>query len=258
VITKGETDMAKRFMDNSIFEKQWFRKLPVRFKIVWFYLINKCDHAGILNDLDIDLLSFQIGDFNEPYILEEILEAFKGNIEQIGDNKFYLTKFCKFQYGELNPNVKVHQSVIKLLEKHNIELDNPLLSVKDKDIDKVKDVDTKKKEFAKRVEKEVLNMKLDPVMIKEFIEYWTEHNDGGHVLRYQQQSIFNVRKRMSTWVKNSKKFNTNMKFQSASDEDIAKREARIEAEYQEQQKRFKQADDNTASDEERKKELGLL
>ena len=63
---------------------------------------------------------------------------------------------------------------------------------------------------------------------------------------------------MSTWVKNSKKFNTNMKFQSASDEDIAKREARIEADYQEQQKRFKQADDNTASDEERKKELGLL
>ena len=247
--------MAKRFMDNSIFEKQWFRELPVRLKIVWFYLINKCDHAGILNDLDVGLLSYQIGD---NYTINEILEAFNDNIEQIGDNKFYLTKFCKFQYGELNPNVKVHKSVIKLLDKHNIQLDNPLLSVKYKDIDKVKDVDTKKKEFAKRVEKEVLNMKLEPALIKEFIEYWTEHNDGGHVLRYQQQSIFNVRKRMSTWVKNSKKFNTNMKFQSASDEDIAKREARIEADYQEQQKRFKQADDNTASDEERKKELGLL
>ena len=240
--------MAKRFMDNSIFEKQWFRELPVRLKIVWFYLINKCNHAGILNDLDVGLLSYQIGD---NYTIDEILEAFNDNIEQIGDNKFYLTKFCKFQYGELNPNVKVHKSVIKLLDKHNIELDNPLVSVKDKDKDKAKDINTKKEEFAKRVEKEVFDMHLDPNMIKEFIEYWTEHNDGGRVLRYEQQSIFNVRKRMSTWVKNSKKFNSNMKFQPASDEDIAKREARIEADYQEQQKRFREADKNVADEKDR-------
>ena len=246
--------MAKRFMDNSIFEKQWFRELPVRLKIVWFYLINKCDHAGILNDLDVGLLSYQIGD---NYTIDEILEAFNDNIEQIGDNKFYLTKFCKFQYGELNPNVKVHKSVIKLLDKHNIELDNPLVSVKDKDKDKAKDINTKKEEFAKRVEKEVFDMQIDPSMIKEFIEYWTEHNDGGRVLRYEQQSIFNIRKRMSTWVKNSKKFNSNMKFQSASDEDIAKREARIEADYKAQQQRFKDAEKNVADEKDRRKALGL-
>jgi len=246
--------MAKRFMDNSIFEKQWFRELPVRLKIVWFYLINKCDHAGILNDLDVGLLSYQIGD---NYTIDEILEAFNDNIEQIGDNKFYLTKFCKFQYGELNPNVKVHKSVIKLLDKHNIELANPLVSVKDKDKDKAKDINTKKEEFAKRVEKEVFDMQIDPAMIKEFIEYWTEHNDGGRVLRYEQQSIFNVRKRMSTWVKNSKKFNSNMKFQPVSDEDIAKREARIEADYQEQQKRFRDAEKNVADEKDRRKALGL-
>ena len=246
--------MAKRFMDNSIFEKQWFRELPVRLKIVWFYLINKCDHAGILNDLDVGLLSYQIGD---NYTIDEILEAFNDNIEQIGENKFYLTKFCKFQYGELNPNVKVHKSVIKLLDKHNIELANPLVSVKDKDKDKAKDINTKKEEFAKRVEKEVFDMQIDPAMIKEFIEYWTEHNDGGHVLRYEQQSIFNVRKRMSTWVKNSKKFNSNMKFQSASDEDIKKREERIEADYQAQQKRFRDAEKNVADEKERRKALGL-
>lgn len=246
--------MAKRFMDNSIFEKQWFRELPVRLKIVWFYLINKCDHAGILNDLDVGLLSYQIGD---NYTIDEILEAFNDNIEQIGENKFYLTKFCKFQYGELNPNVKVHKSVIKLLDKHNIELDNPLVSVKDKDKDKGKDINTKKEEFAKRVEKEVFDMHLDPNMIKEFIEYWTEHNDGGRVLRYEQQSIFNIRKRMSTWVKNSKRFNSNMKFQPASDEDIAKREARIEADYQAQQQRFRDAEKNVADEKERRKALGL-
>ena len=39
--------MAKRFMDNTIFDKSWYRKLPVRLKIVWFYLINKCNHTGL-------------------------------------------------------------------------------------------------------------------------------------------------------------------------------------------------------------------
>ena len=242
--------MAKRFMDNSIFEKQWFRELPVRLKIVWFYLINKCNHAGILNDLDVGLLSYQIGD---NYTINEILEAFKGNIEQIGESKFYLSKFCKFQYGELNPNVKVHQSVIKILEDNDIDV-----NVSETNNTKALSVEDKKIEFAKRVEKEVLDMHLDPNLVKDFIEYWTEHNDNGKVLRYEQQSIFNIRKRMTTWKKNALKFNQASKFQSASDEDIAKREARIEADYQEQQKRFREAEENSATDEERKRELGLL
>ena len=248
--------MAKRFMDNTVFDRKWYRKLPVRLKIVWFYLINKCNHAGIW-ECDIDLLSFQIGD---EYTLEEILEAFGDNLKEIGDGKIYITKFIEFQYGlPLNEKVKVHQSVIKLLNKNDIQLPNPLVSVKDKDKDKVKgkDIKVRLKEFADRVEKEVFDMHLDPQMLKDFIEYWTEHNDGGSVLRYEQQSIFNIRKRMSTWKKNSKKFNSNMTFQAATDEDIAKREARIEADYQTQQKKFKEESENAASDEDKRKALGL-
>jgi len=243
--------MAKRFMDNSIFEKQWFRELPVRLKVVWFYLINKCDHAGILNDLDIGLLSYQIGD---NYTIDEILEAFKGNIEQIGETKFFLNKFCKFQYGELNPSVRVHQSVIKLLKKHNIELDNSLLSVKDKDKDISKDIKTRKLEFALRVEKEVSDMKVSSKDIQDFISYWSEHNTNGRVMRFEQQSIFNVKRRMQTWISNSKKFQSTFQ---PTEEDVEARELQVEKEYQQQQKRLREADKNVASDEDRKKALGL-
>ena len=247
--------MAKRFMDNTIFDKSWYRKLPVRLKIVWFYLINKCNHAGIW-ECDVDLLSFQIGD---EYTLEEILEAFGDNLKEIGDNKIYITKFIEFQYGlPLNRKVKVHQSVLKLLDKSGIELANPLLSVKDKDKDKGKDINVRLKEFADRVEKEVFDMHLDPQMVKDFIEYWTEHNTDGRVLRYEQKSIFNIRKRMATWKKNAVKFNSNSKFPVLSDDDIAKREARIEADYKAQQQRFKKADEDVASDDDRKKALGLI
>ena len=247
--------MAKRFMDNTIFDKSWYRKLPVRLKIVWFYLINKCNHAGIW-ECDVDLLSFQIGD---EYTLEEILEAFGDNLKEIGDNKIYITKFIEFQYGlPLNRKVKVHQSVLKILDKSGIELANPLVSVKDKDKDKGKDINVRLKEFADRVEKEVFDMHLDPQMVKDFIEYWTEHNTDGRVLRYEQKSIFNIRKRMATWKKNAVKFNSNSKFSVLSDDDIAKREARIEADYKAQQQKFKEANNNdVASDDDRKKALGI-
>ena len=256
--------MAKRFMSNC-FEKKWFRELPIRLKIVWFYLLNKCNHAGILDDLDLDLLSFQIG---EEYTLKEILEAFGDNLKEIGDGQIFITKFIEFQYNlPLNPKVKVHQSVLKLLNKSGIELDKSLISVNDKllsvkdkdkyiDIDKGKDIETRKQCFAKRVDKEIVGMGVNPQMQKEFIDYWTEHNDGGSVLRYEQQSIFNIRRRISTWKKMSKNYNSKMTFQP-SDEDVEKKEARIEADYQEQQKKFRQESDNIATDEDRKKALGL-
>ena len=100
-------------------------------------------------------------------------------------------------------------------------------------------------------------MHLDPQMLKDFIEYWTEHNDGGSVLRYEQKSIFNIRRRMSTWKKNDKKFNSNLTFQAATDEDIAKKEERIEADYKAQQERFKKESDDVATDDDRKKALGI-
>ena len=49
---------------------------------------------------------------------------------------------------------------------------------------------------------------------------------------------------MSTWKKNAVKFNSNSRFPVLSDDDIAKREARIEADYKAQQQKFKEANDN--------------
>ena len=248
--------MAKRFMDNTIFEKQWFRKLPLRLKVVWFYLINKCNHAGVW-ECDIDLLSFQIG---EPFTLDEIMEAFGDNIVELGDNKYYLSKFIEFQYGlPLNPSVRVHQSVIKLLNKYGIDLGNSLLSVKDKDKDKdkVKDIEKRKENFANRVEKEVDDMNVPAKDIQDFISYWSEHNTDGRVMRFEKQDIFNVKRRISTWITNKKKFASNLTFQPVSDEDIEKKEAQLEKEYQDQQQRFKDADANVATDDDKKRALGI-
>ena len=158
----------------------------------------------------------------------------------------------------MNPNVKVHQSVIKLLNKYDKGLVNSLLGVKDKDKDiykdKNKDIKARAECFAKRVEKEVFDMQVNPKDLQDFLSYWTEHNDGGKVLRYEKQDIFNVRRRMATWIKRAKNFS--MKFQP-TEEDVVIKEQKLEKEYQDQQKRLREADNNIASDEDRRKALGI-
>ena len=109
------------------------------------------------------------------------------------------------------------------------------------------------KKFAIRVEKEVSDMNVQSRELQDFISYWTEHNDGGKLLRFEMQDIFNVKRRMSTWIRNSKKFNT---FQPTL-EDINEKEEKLEREYQEQQKRLRKANENIATEEDRKEALGL-
>ena len=53
--------MAKRFIDTKIWDKAWFRKLSTKNKLVWIYLLGKCDHAGIW-DADWELAEFIIGE----------------------------------------------------------------------------------------------------------------------------------------------------------------------------------------------------
>ena len=133
--------MAKRFTDTSKWEKQSFHDLPTKMKLVWLYLCDKCDHAGVW-DLNIGLMSYQIG---SKITLNEILKGLGDKVELRG-NKLLVTAFVEFQYGKLNPDNKVHHSVLQRLEKlapiepHT----SPIQGAKDKD--KEKDQDKAKEE----------------------------------------------------------------------------------------------------------------
>ena len=53
--------MAKRFIDTKIWDKAWFRKLTTKNKLLWIYILTKCDHAGIW-DADWEAAEFFIGE----------------------------------------------------------------------------------------------------------------------------------------------------------------------------------------------------
>lgn len=44
-------------------------------------------------------------------------------------------------------------------------------------------------------------------MLQGFFEYWTEHNEGGHKMRFEMQKVFDIKKRLNTWRMRSAQFN---------------------------------------------------
>lgn len=134
--------MAKRLTDSNKFKDKWYRKLSPKLKCLWEYLLSECDHAGIFKNLDFDMISFQIGD----RISSDDLKNFENRIFYINDETLFIPKFIEFQYGKLNPENRVHASVLRELKKYKIQgvskgLASPLLGSKDKDKDKNKDKD---------------------------------------------------------------------------------------------------------------------
>lgn len=133
--------MAKRFTDTAKWDKGWFRRLSPKMKCAWEYITDRCDHAGVW-DLDFETLSFFVG---EDVCLEEALTAF-GSRACLADDetKLVIPGFVEFQYGHLNPENRVHKSVLQRLEK--IGAQKPLRSTSEgaKDKDKETDTDTDK------------------------------------------------------------------------------------------------------------------
>lgn len=143
--------MAKRFTDTDKWKKGSFGELSLKMKVVWIYLCDNCDHAGIW-DANLRLLSFQVG---EDVTREEISTALGDRVRWLSDTKLFLISFVEFQYGRLNPENRAHQSVISRLEKEGAYkvLTSPFQGAKDKDKEKEKEKDKEKEkesEFAKR------------------------------------------------------------------------------------------------------------
>ena len=134
--------MAKRFTDSEKWKKPFIKKLPMQYKLLWFYLLDDCNHAGVWQ-VDLEIASLRIG-YNLN--LKDCINALNEKIK-VFDNgeKWFIKDFVEFQYGELNEKNRAHNSVITVLKKYNLlslnkPLTSPLQGAKDKDKDKDKEV----------------------------------------------------------------------------------------------------------------------
>ncbi len=131
----------KRFTETDKWKDPWFRRLDGRMKLLWFWLCDQCDGAGVI-DPDMDLATFQIG----IAVSEMDLNTFGDRLKQIQNGKWMLTKFIPFQYGELSEACPAHKPVFRSLENNRVlngySKGINTLQDKDKDKDKEKDKET--------------------------------------------------------------------------------------------------------------------
>ena len=106
----------KRMTETTRWGDPWFRKLTPTAKLLWCWLLDHCDCAGIIEP-DLDLAGFQIGERDG---LENALAALGDRVTKRGA-KLWIPKFIAFQFGhQLNPANKAHLGVIRRLEAAGI------------------------------------------------------------------------------------------------------------------------------------------
>lgn len=142
--------MSKRFTDTAKWRDPWFRKLRPNTKLLWNYVCDCCDAAGVWVPDDA-AVRFDVGIRVD---LDEALAALGDRVEVMPNGRWRLVKFLSFQYPKgLSVQCRPHRSIIDLLHKHGIAwasqeasprpVVSPTVSEqyqdKDKDTDKDKD-----------------------------------------------------------------------------------------------------------------------
>lgn len=148
--------MAKRLTDTEKWNDDWFLSLDNDYRMIWQWLIDNCNHAGVCKR-NLRLLNFMC---NTKATEDVIIEKMNGRLLIINNN-WFIPKFLKFQYPTLKSQKPAIISVVKELVRGDYykhipesfgnnyiikeeELDNDCLIIKDtvKDKDKDKEINT--------------------------------------------------------------------------------------------------------------------
>lgn len=136
--------MAKRLHDTEIWEQDWFLDLPNKYKMLWLYMKDKCDNAGIWRP-NKSMVQKIIG---ETLNLEEFISLVNVDKERIfilPSGRWFIKYFFIFQYGDkFSPTSQVHKGALKALLQNGVHpkdiLGDAIGKLKDLDIQTLKEI----------------------------------------------------------------------------------------------------------------------
>lgn len=115
--------MAKRFTDSRKWDDDWFLELEPKYKLLWLYMLDRCDHAGFFKP-NLRLASFCTGsDFNK----EKVFTKFEGRIREVS-GRWFIIKYINFQYGLLTPKNNMYKAVMKIINDVDKGLVSPFIA----------------------------------------------------------------------------------------------------------------------------------
>lgn len=120
--------MGKRLTDSSKWRNPWFRSLPVKAKVLWMFMCDECDIAGIWKP-DYELTSFILG-FNVDQ--NDIINWYGNNIH-IFDGCILIVNFFQFQYESVKDSWSAKQKAKSILESYGFSIVNNKIEIKSPD-----------------------------------------------------------------------------------------------------------------------------
>lgn len=108
-------DMSRRFTETEKWRDPWFRKLSGSAKLLFLWLVDNCDKAGVI-DLDLESATFDIG---QP-INSDHLGELESRWIKLPNGKFHMPKFVPFQYRTLSEKCTPHLRVIETIRSHGL------------------------------------------------------------------------------------------------------------------------------------------
>lgn len=120
--------MSKRFTDTEKWKDDWFFSLTANEKLLWFYILDNCDHAGIWK-ASWSQVSIFIGHITD-------ISKFDSRMIQVKQDTYFIPKFLVYQYGNewWKSKIRAHLSAVKILKSIGIfdkakELTNSYLTL---------------------------------------------------------------------------------------------------------------------------------
>lgn len=114
--------MAKRFSATEIWEEDWFLDMPNDYKLFWFFMLARCDHAGVFKP---NVNGF-IRSINKKIDLTKAFTFFNTEKERVAvtsKKNWWIIDFFVFQYGNVfNTGNNLHLSIYKIYNQQDIDL----------------------------------------------------------------------------------------------------------------------------------------
>ncbi len=109
--------MAKRFTDTGKWQKTWFSDLSKDEKLLWIYILDHCDYAGIYEP------NWKLTNFMLETNFDAFPQSILKQIEQTNhERRWFVADFVAFQYGTLKLNSSMHKKVFLRLKEYDISV----------------------------------------------------------------------------------------------------------------------------------------
>lgn len=109
--------MAKRLTDTTKWTNRAFRTMPDKFKLLYLFLLDNCDSAGVIR-VDLELVGFTLG---HSFSKAEIETGLAGKVVFVEDDKIVIRNYIAFQNGDVtNSESKIAASIRSTLNSHGL------------------------------------------------------------------------------------------------------------------------------------------